>query len=62
MYDNKKALFIAEHNIDTIIDCLCSQIAHQQAIIDATHATRLRLEAEIAALRDKYDAEVSGDE
>lgn len=62
MYGNRKSIFIAEYNIDTIIDCLCDQIAQQQNAIEAHEAARKRLEAEITALRDKYESEVADDE
>ena len=52
---NDYTAHIAARNVDTIIDCLCDQIASQQAKIDMYRASIKRLEESIIDLKMKYE-------
>lgn len=52
---NDYTAHIAARNVDTIIDCLCEQIASQQAKIDVYLASNKRLEERIIDLKMKYE-------
>lgn len=52
---NDYTAHIAARNVNTIIDCLCEQIASQQAKIDAYLASNKRLEERIIDLKMKYE-------
>ena len=55
MNEKIRALYLAEENADTIINCLCGQIQSQQALIDMCRASTKRLEDNILALKMKYE-------
>lgn len=52
---NDYTAHIAARNVNTIIDCLCEQIASQQAKIDVYLASNKRLEERIIDLKMKYE-------
>ena len=52
---NDYAAHVAARNVDTIIDCLCDQIASQQVKIDMYRASIKRLEESIIDLKMKYE-------
>lgn len=55
MNEKIRALYLAEQNVDTIIDCLCGQIQSLQAMNDMYRSSVKRLEENILALKMKYE-------
>ena len=55
MNEKIRALYLAEQNVDTIIDCLCQHIQSLQAMNDMYRASVKRLEDNILALKMKYE-------
>ena len=55
MNEKIRALYLAEQNVDTIIDCLCGHIQSLQAMNDMYRASVKRLEDNILALKMKYE-------
>lgn len=56
---NEQAVCIAERNVDTIIDSLCTQIQNQQSLLDFYRARIKTLEIEISVFKMKYEGHVT---
>ena len=53
--DKSVIMYLAEKNIDVMIDCLLEQLAYYQGVAASYKAANEKLVMDITALRDKYE-------